>query len=144
MVAALTAAQLPVAVPPARAAELPREDFATQQHGTFAGARVRLPFGGRENGKIRAGLSVTSMQRTDFADGASRTRFGEGVELGLSEGEAPALRIGGSPLSPVKAVADENEEKRSSTGDKVLTGAAIVLAVGAVAVGALLVAVFVQ
>lgn len=143
MIAALVAAQLSAAARPAQAAELPREELATQQHGTFAGARLRLPLGGEEAGKVRAGLSLTSMERTDLAGGASRTRFGEGVELNLGDGQALALRVGGAPVSPRVAAAQEDEPKKGkSTGDKVLTGAAVILGIGAVAVGGLLIALF--
>jgi len=105
MIAALVAAQLPAAASSAQAAELPREESATQQ-----------------------------------------TRL-EGVELNLGESQAPALGVGAAP-APLHAAAAEEEgeprKKRKSTGDKVLTGAAVVLGVGALAVGGLLIAIFVS
>jgi hypothetical protein len=70
---------------------------------------------------------------------------GEGVELSLSQAPAPALRDGDAPSSAQTAPAQETEgKKRKSTGDKVLTGAAIILGIGALAVGGLLVAIFAQ
>ncbi len=65
-------------------------------------------------------------------------RAGERVELALADAQAPASEVSDS--------ARENEpvkKKRKSTGDKILTGAAVVLGVGALAVGGLLVAIFV-
>lgn len=66
-------------------------------------------------------------------------RFEKGPQLAQADREAAAA---------VRAAAAQPEEprkkKRRSTGDKVLTGAAIVLGIGAVAVGGLLVAIFVS
>jgi hypothetical protein len=112
MIAALVAAQLSAAAGPAQAAELPREEPATQQPDTLA-------------------------------DGRGRTRFEEGAELNLRDEQALALRVGGAPESPRVAAAQKDEpRKRKSTGDKVLTGAAVILGLGALAVGGLLVAIF--
>ena len=105
MIAALAAAQLPAAVNPAQAAELPRETAAAQKPGT-----------------------LTSAERTDLRDG-----------------QMPALLADAAPeLSRQAAQADEPRKKRKSTGDKVLTGAAVILGVGALAVGGLLVAIAFQ
>lgn len=96
-IAALVGAQLTAAACPAQAAELPREEAATQQ-----------------------------------------TRFGDGAGLALADAQAPASR------RVAAAEEDEPRKKRKSTGDKVLTGAAVILGVGALAVGGLLVAIFVN
>lgn len=79
---------------------------------------------------------------------APQTRYGEDVELNLENRQMPALAIGASP-APLRAAApreeaEEPRKKRKSTGDKVLTGAAVVLGIGALAVGSLLVAIFVN
>ncbi|HEX8469409.1 MAG TPA: hypothetical protein VF620_16565 [Allosphingosinicella sp.] len=69
---------------------------------------------------------------------AGQTRFDEG-KAGLEDGHAPVARR--------VAAAQEDEprkKKRKSTVDKVLTGAAVILGVGALAVGGLLVAIFVN
>lgn len=67
---------------------------------------------------------------------------GDGVEPGLAEGPAPAAE--NAPQSaPTLAAREDEPKKRKSTGDKVLTGAAVVLGIGALAVGGLLVALFV-
>jgi hypothetical protein len=76
-------------------------------------------------------------------DGRSQTRAGDGVRLDLDE--AQAVRADAAPESHQAAAAQaDRPKKHKSTGDKVLTGAAVVLGVGAVAVGALLVAIFVS
>jgi hypothetical protein len=109
-VAALAAAQLTAAAAPARAADLPVEEAATQQRPASAAERLR-----------------------------------EDVKLGLDPGQAAKPGAGDSPMA-VQAAEDREEEprkKRKSTGDKVLTGAAVVLGIGALAVGGLLVALFV-
>lgn len=71
-------------------------------------------------------------------------RLGEDVELTLRDGQTPEPRIDTASESPRAATAQEAEprKKRKSTGDKVLTGAAVILGVGALAVGGLLVALF--
>lgn len=75
-------------------------------------------------------------------------RLAEGVELNLEDKRVPALGAGAAPAPLHSAAARDQEEeprkkKRKSTGDKVLTGAAVVLGIGALAVGGLLVAIFV-
>jgi hypothetical protein len=69
----------------------------------------------------------------------------EEVDHKLRNGQAPELRLAGAPQSTRATAArrDEPRKKRKSTGDKVLTGAAVVLGLGALAVGGLLVALFV-
>ncbi len=75
-------------------------------------------------------------------------RVEERIERNLDGRPGPALAGAASPASLHSAAAQENEEKprkkRKSTGDKVLTGAAVILGVGALAVGGLLVAFFVS
>ncbi len=68
----------------------------------------------------------------------------EGVELNFGDRQAPALAVGAAPVPQHAAAAQEDEprKKRKSTGDKVLTGAAVILGVGALAVGGLLIAIF--
>ena len=83
---------------------------------------------------------------TDQAAG-QQTPLEEGADLELDERRATALAVGAAP-APLRAAsaqkeAQEPRKKRKSTGDKVLTGAAVVLGIGALAVGGLLVALFV-
>ena len=77
-----------------------------------------------------------------------RPRFEERVGLDLDDEQGPALAVGATS-APLHAAASRDEaekprKKRKSTGDKVLTGAAVVLGIGALAVGGLLVAIFVS
>ncbi len=72
-------------------------------------------------------------------------RLEEDVELNLGDGQAPEPRVGSASVSPRAAAAQEDEPRKGkSTGDKVLTGAAVILGIGALAVGGLLVAIFVD
>lgn len=73
-------------------------------------------------------------------------RLREDVELNLGDGQATEPRVGSASVSPPAAAAREEEprKKSKSTGDKVLTGAAVILGVGALAVGGLLIAIFVN
>ncbi|HEX8626367.1 MAG TPA: hypothetical protein VF782_14995 [Allosphingosinicella sp.] len=75
-------------------------------------------------------------------------RLAEAVEFSLDGRPGAALADGAAP-APLHAAAAQEEEreprkkKRKSTGDKVFTGAAVVLGIGALAVGGLLIAIFV-
>ncbi len=64
-------------------------------------------------------------------------RAGERAELALADARAPA-----SEASDSDRENEPTKKKRKSTGDKILTGAAVVLGVGALAVGGLLIAIF--
>lgn len=55
--------------------------------------------------------------------------------MALEPGEAEASR-------PAESARDEKPRKRKSTGDKILTGAAVILGVGALAMGGLMIAIF--
>jgi hypothetical protein len=115
MIAALVAAQLSAVAGPAQAAELPRDESATPR----------------------------TMEQTDPADGRSGASLKDGVQLSLADVQAPAPRVDNAPAQAQDAEADK-PRKRKSTGDKVLTGAAVILGIGALAVGALLVAIAVN
>lgn len=68
-----------------------------------------------------------STERKDFADDRNQVGIRDGVEAEVADGKAAAAR-------------EDRPRKRKSTGDKVLTGAAVILGVGALAVGGLLIA----
>lgn len=91
----------------------------------------------------RPGEDPVAQQR-----GASAgARLREDVELNLGDGQVTAPGVGSASVSPLAAAPAQEEEprkKRKSTGDKVLTGAAVILGVGALAVGGLLIAIFVS
>jgi hypothetical protein len=86
-----------------------------------------------------AACPALAADRPDEAPAAKQARFEGGAELRFAD--AP-------PAMAARAAAAQDEEprkkKRKSTGDKVLTGAAVILGVGALAVGGLLVAIFVN
>lgn len=128
--AALVAAQL--AATPAAAADLVQDrTVASQQAGSFAGARVRVALGGGEQqGRLRAGLVMAPTLRTETADRRGSLRFGEGVELGITRDRPLTLSIAGRPLT--------GEEARRATGPRagvstlawVAIGTGVVLVVG--------------
>ena len=141
MAAALCAAQIATA---AQAAEIPADgSVVAREHGTFAGARLRVPFGGAEAGRPRAGLTLTSLDRTQLASGAERLRFGEGMELGIAGGEPVKLRLGGLSLGERLAAIPQAdaERKQRKTGKVILKGAAVLAIIGVAVVGGALLAV---
>jgi hypothetical protein len=78
------------------------------------------------------------------SEAGGQTRL-EGVELAQADGQAPEPRDGDATASPqAESARQDKPKKRKSTGDKILTGAAVVLGIGALAVGGLLVAIFVN
>ena len=96
--AGLVAAQLIVAAQPAAAASF--DEMASVQTGTFAGARMRLSLGGgQQERKLRAGLTLAPMLRSQAISGESRMRFGEGVELGFAGKRPLTLSLSGRPVS---------------------------------------------
>ncbi|WP_447757511.1 hypothetical protein [Sphingopyxis fribergensis] len=75
--------------------------------GGFVGARLRIPLGGTrsdESRKIRAGLTVAPMQRSDGAGlKGPAWRIGEGLEFGFAEGElSPRWSLAGQRLAPAR------------------------------------------
>ncbi|MGI8931965.1 MAG: hypothetical protein ACR2FK_06275 [Sphingomicrobium sp.] len=138
MLAGLVAAQSILAVQPAAAAGF--EEMTTVQSGTFTGARIRLSLGGRQHDrKFRAGLTIAPTLRSQSMWGATRTRFGEGLELGFA-GERPlTLSLGGRPVSRLAPGGRKSEDNRRlgvSTGGKVAIGAGVVaLVAGAIVLG---------
>ncbi|MGZ8285037.1 MAG: hypothetical protein ACXW27_01845 [Allosphingosinicella sp.] len=105
-------------------------------------AAAQLPAAGASaQAAERQGEDLVAQQRGASAGG----RLREDVELNLGDGQAAGPRVGSASASPAAAAQEEEpRKKRKSTGDKVLTGAAVVLGIGALAVGGLLVAIFVN
>jgi hypothetical protein len=95
--AAVIASQLATAAP---AAELGGDAQASaQRRGAFAGARFRLPLGGRDAGKARLALALTPAVQSQGRDGALVTRYGQGLELGLAGRDRARLSFAGTPVS---------------------------------------------
>lgn len=91
----VAAAQVLPASQPAMAAELHQDRMGMpNQMSAFAGARLRVPLGGRE--KPQAGLALTSTLR---GGATGELRFGKGAELGFSGDEKVRLSLAGRPLS---------------------------------------------
>ena len=115
---ALVAAQIALAAQPACAADFgdQRAD-AGQQHGAFAGARLRIPLGGAAGDrKARAGLTMAPVTQGRQTDGSIRTRFGEGVEYRFAGGSKPELAFGGRSMSQGRAGPDGRKMGISTLG----------------------------
>lgn len=102
MIAALVAAQAVTAAQPAVAAEV--VDVQGIRPGAFAGVRVRVPLDAAAGDRqVRAGLTIAPALTARTADGAVRTRIGEGVELGVSPGGPAALTLAGTRIDRLGA-----------------------------------------
>lgn len=133
--AALVAAQILAAAPAGAAELLAGPETASSRLGSFAGARLRVDLGGKRDAKPRLGLTVAPLRQVRAGDGATRVQFGEGVELGLTGGERPALRVAGRRLAPNGELVDEDGKR---LGVSTLEAAGI--AAGVIVAGFLVVA----
>jgi hypothetical protein len=123
--AALILAQLAAA--PAVAATLEPIETVQQRAGAFAGARVRIAFGGREAGQPRLGLGVSPLRTAQGADGRTRTSFAEGLEFGSRAGSAPRLSIAGRSLDQIRLQADGKDRDGGVPTWVWIAGGAVVL-----------------
>ena len=133
-IVAFVAAQMLGAAQPAAAADLVAQE--APQMGAFAGARLRMPLGGaREERQVRAGLTLAPTMRSHNADGASRLRFGEGLEFGFTGREPLRLSLAGTPVNRLtqgRAGPDGQRLGVSTIGWIAIgVGAAVVIVVGA-------------
>jgi len=97
VITALLAGQL-TAAQPAFAADL--AEARPQQMGAFAGFRMRVPLGGDpDRQQLRAGLTLAPTLHTQSSSGEIRTRFGEGLEFGISGDQPARLSLAGTPVS---------------------------------------------
>jgi hypothetical protein len=132
MIAALFAGQIASAAPAAAA------DLAgghETRPGAFAGLRLRVPLDRSVPDRgVRAGLTIAPALQTRDVQGASRTRIGEGIELGLA-GERVQLSLGGTPVSQLRPGGQAPGGQRAgvSTLGWVAIGAGTVVVVGLVA-----------
>jgi len=132
VLAGLVAAQTIVAAQPAAAANL--DQTTTIQSGTFAGARIRLSLGGKQRDReFRAGLMVAPTLRSQTISGETRTRIGEGLELGFAGGRPLALSLAGRPVNHLlPGTGKPGDDKLGlSTGGKVAIGVGVALVVAA-------------
>lgn len=128
---ALVAAQVTAVAQPAMAAEL--TDGRTQAMGAFAGARLRVPLDGRTGEReVRAGLALAPTLQSRSASGETRTRIGEGLELGFNGDDRLRLSLAGQDMRRLGAAQADEEEDEDRGGPSTLGWIAI--GVGAVAV----------
>jgi hypothetical protein len=104
MIAALLAGQLSMAAQSAAAAELGdarlQDMGRSQQIGTFAGLRMRVALGDDgDRQRLRAGLALAPTVQSAAPRGEVRTRFGEGLELGIVGDSPVRLSLAGTPVS---------------------------------------------
>ena len=71
------------------------------QIGAFAGARLRIPLGNSARQRLRAGLTIAPTMNARGMDGASRTRFGDGFELGIARGQRLELSLAGTRIDRI-------------------------------------------
>jgi len=99
MIAVVAAAQM-AAASPAAAAEIVA---AETRPGAFAGVRLRAALDGPDQGAVRAGLTVAPALQSRAGDGATRTRIGEGVELGIASNGPLAVTLAGTRIDRLGA-----------------------------------------
>ena len=135
MIAALLGGQLLSAAHPALAADPVGRD--TPLMGAFAGVRLRMPLGDRGQQRLRAGLTIAPTMQVRSSDGAARTRFGEGLELGLAPNRPLELSLAGTRLDRFGVQPDGNAPGGRRAGVSTLgwvaigVGATILVAAGA-------------
>ena len=131
MMAALIAGQLAAAAQPAMAAEL--ETNTGQRMGAFGGLRVRVPLDGHvRDRQLRAGLTVAPTLRSQSANGETRLRIGEGLELGLRGREPVRLSIAGRDLRRLAAQQTEDDDHDGIPTGVLIAGGIVLLAIGTV------------
>jgi len=133
--AALIAAQF-AATAPANAAELvDGREKAQTRIGAFAGARLRLPLGRRQESRARVGLALAPISQSRAIDGRGTLRYGEGFEYGFAGREAASLRVAGYRVGPGGALSDARGQRLgvSTIGAAAIVGGVIVVGLVATA-----------
>ena len=130
--AALVAAQLASAAPASGAELLASGDPAQTRLGAFAGGRLRVELGGRNDGRPRLGLAVAPYSHRQAPDGRVTLRYGEGFEFGIVGREPARVRLAGYRLAPGGVPVDPNGRR---LGLSTLETAGVVA--GVIVVGAL-------
>ena len=128
VIGAFFAAQL-FAPPSARAAEIAGGWQAeAPQRGAFAGARLRVPLGGKSE-KARAGLALAAVER---ARSTGQSRIAPGLEYGFAQGRGVELAVAGRPLEELRGA------RKAGVSDLgwVAIGVGAVVVVGVIAAGA--------
>lgn len=132
MIFALLGGQALAAAQPAFAAAL--TETRTQRPGAFAGLRLRVPLDGdARQRQVRAGLTVAPTLHSRTADGETRLRIGEGVELGVTGREPVRLSLGGTPVNRLAQGGRGPDGQRlgvSTVGWIAIGAGVVVLAIG--------------
>jgi hypothetical protein len=131
LIAALVAAQVGAAQPAFAAELIDPPSVSGQRQSAFAGARIRVPIGASKASRVRAGLTVAPLRQGRGGDGALRTSFGQGLELGLAEKGKPALTFAGQRVDRLSLGPNGRAPDRTRSGVSTLGWVAI--GVGAVA-----------
>lgn len=127
----VAAAQALPAAQPAAAAELHQDRAGTaSQVSAFAGARLRVPIGGRE--KPQAGIALTSTLRSGPT---GELRFAKGAELGVSGPNSKLdLSLAGRPVSQLASgrPGPSGRKQGFSTAGWIAIGASAAIIIGGV------------
>jgi hypothetical protein len=132
-IAAVLAAQIAGAAP-ATAAELDgRGAFMDRERGAFAGVRLTARTGAGAP-DLRAALAIAPTVHSRRG-AATQMMMGDGLELGISAGARPELRLAGQRLDRMSLLGEKGPRDKAnvSTVAKVAIVAGVVLVVGAVA-----------
>ena len=132
---ALVSAQTVAGAPALAGNVVDQSGEGSPRHGAFAGARLRIPFGGADAGNPRAGLAVAPISYRASLGGNQRMRFGEGFEFGFAGSARPQLSIAGQPASRFARRGVPGEKKANlSTIGWVGVGVGAVVVAGALVV----------
>ena len=101
-----------------------------------------MPLGGDRGEKARVGVTVAPLTESIGADGKVDTRFGEGMEIGISGSEKAGLRVGGKSLAQLTQGRQGPDGPKAGTST--MKGLAIVGGVVVITLGALALLIAVQ
>ena len=120
----------------AHAAEVDRHaSFVDTGRGAFAGIRLQVPLGGSgSEERMRASLAVAPTAYSRVGP-RLQSAMADGLELALSPGGKPELRLSGQRLDEVTLLVKPREKDRANMSDvaKVAIVAGVVLVLGAAA-----------
>jgi hypothetical protein len=134
LVAALVLAQLPLA-PLGAAAIDDAPAGGRPAMGSFAGARLSVPFGGRNAGEARLGLGIAGVAQRRLADGSIETRFADGAGIGFSQ-RGLHLSVAGQPVTRRLGAQEGEDQDETEKKDGPSTWAIVgMVAGGAVIAG---------
>jgi hypothetical protein len=130
VIAALVLAQLPLT--PAGAASIedaPATGRATI--GSFAGARLSVPFGGSQAGEARLGLGIAGVAQRRLADGSIENRFADGAGIGFSD-RGLHLAVAGRPVTGRLGAQESDDQDETEKKDGLSTWGIVGIVAGGV------------